>query len=82
MGQASLKELFPRLSSLSTQKDGMVAEVLGNIEFRRSLFVWEEDQLTAINGYMWGKNTTLSIKSAYSKWEEQQFTVNDGLILS
>ncbi|KAI8546906.1 hypothetical protein RHMOL_Rhmol07G0155800 [Rhododendron molle] len=39
IGEEPLKTLFPRLYNLSTQKEEMVAEVIGNINFRRILLV-------------------------------------------
>jgi hypothetical protein len=51
VGQITLQERFPRLFSVSTQKDSFVAELKGtgagsgnwNFVWRRRLFVWEEN---------------------------------------
>jgi hypothetical protein len=52
IGNLSLKERFPRLFSISNQKDALVADTWGgngagrwNFNWRRSLFAWEEPLL-------------------------------------
>jgi hypothetical protein len=73
LGDFSLMNKFPRLYSISTQKEGIVAEV-GNLAgtvgwtltWRRSLFVWEntllEELLMLIN------QTSLSMEEDYWVW--------------
>ena len=52
VGNATLKEVFPRLELIAVNKDGRVAEfvdhlvgpnVCWNIQFRRKLLAWEEE---------------------------------------
>jgi hypothetical protein len=73
LGDFSLMNKFPRLYSISTQKEGTVAEVwnlAGTVgwilTWRRSLFVWEntllEELLMLIN------QTSLSLEEDYWVW--------------
>jgi hypothetical protein len=56
VGNVSLQARFPRLYSISTQKDSVVADlrvsedggVLWNLVWRRRLFVWEETLVTEL----------------------------------
>lgn len=48
IGEEPFKTLFPRLYNLSTQKEEMVAEVIGNIHFRRILFGREREQFQIV----------------------------------
>jgi hypothetical protein len=52
IGDQSLRQRFPRLFGISTQKDEVIGNLghiahdvwVWNLQWRRSLFVWEEDQ--------------------------------------
>lgn len=62
LGVESLKEVFPRLDSLSLDKESMVANMRswdGNIwrwrwKWRRALFAWEEEALLMFTDTMMG----------------------------
>ncbi|KAG5541541.1 hypothetical protein RHGRI_021393 [Rhododendron griersonianum] len=82
LGEVTLQATFPRLFMLSTQR-------YWNLLFKRQLRVWEDElyqNLIQILGavqiqnsdedclqWRWSKDLNFSVKSAYSKWEEQSF---------
>lgn len=69
-GNVCLKEEFPRLFSLSSQKEGLLkefVEVSGatknwSFTFKRSLFVWERNELLRLYGFV-GPAPTFQLES-------------------
>lgn len=92
IGEIPLKDQFPRLYRISLQKEAMIAQTLGNLQFRRPLREWEMQELTMLNDLLesvqlhdsnpdclqwkWSKDCKFSVKSVYSKWEDHLFSEN------
>jgi hypothetical protein len=72
IGDAPLAMVFPRLFSLSNQKDHKVSDLFcanGTWAFswRRNLFRWEEDLVANLKGIL--EPVTLSLEEDYWKWK-------------
>lgn len=102
MGNLALKQEFARLFLLSTQKQSLAMDLAGNtingrwnLNFRRALFVWDNEQLDRLHQrliyvvldpsrndsmqWLWSSDQTFSVRSAYAKLEELIQTPNDPL---
>jgi hypothetical protein len=85
LGNSSLKDRFPRLFSISTLKEAKVAEAGSwvndcwqwSLEWRRNLFVWEEDLLRELMTSLQGVSlSTLADKWVWSEAVDGVFSVN------
>jgi hypothetical protein len=73
IGEGTLREAFPRLFSISTQSQATIQEVGGwtnghwrwNFEWRRSLFVWEEELCLRLLGAL----NAISLSHEDDIWE-------------
>lgn len=88
--------MFHRLYNISPQKEAWIAEMVGdqgqsywNLQFTKSLFDWEKEQLATLHQLLsslqlqdsredglqwnWSIDLTFSVKSPYSRWEDQRF---------
>lgn len=90
IGDFPLIDQFSRLYRISTQKDALIAEILGNLQFREPVREWEMQDLAMFNDLLetvqlhdsnpgclqwrWSKDCNFSVKSVYSKWEDCHFS--------
>jgi hypothetical protein len=74
VGNEALCLTFPRLFSISSQKEAMVGEVWedgdSNLTWRRSLFVWEEGLVHILLDELEGQEVSASVDSWWWKLEE------------
>lgn len=103
VGASSLEAEFRRLFLLSTQKDDSVQQIWNNgslprwnLQFRKPLFIWEEEFVEALREKLWdisivsnsddvmqwdwSSNKSFTVRSAYSSWEGSVFSLNKNLL--